>query len=111
MVNLEYLRVGDTMIFADGTQGICTVSYNNGGSRFIRWAVPGKDWSESDAHCCQAMMPVNGRRGYVKLDESYSEHPKDIVDIVKPPLHELQDENERLRLTLAQVTATQRERA
>lgn len=97
MINLEHLRVGDTMIFADGTQGICTVSYNNGGTRFIRWAVPGKDWSESDAHCCEAMANLDGRH------YANSQHPKDIVDIIKPPLHELQDEIQRLRAAISEA--------
>jgi hypothetical protein len=82
-IDLNNLEKGDTIIFADGTKGICTVSYNNGGSRFIRWDEPGKDWSGSDSHCCISMMPNNGRMGYIGVHGNYVKAPKDIIDIIK----------------------------
>lgn len=107
-VDLKTLRVGDTIVFADGTHGICSVCYQNGPSYFTRWDVYGEDgkkrgWSGSDTYCCSTGISRDGKRGWTSPEGEYSETPGDITDIVKPPLEDLQDEISRLRNELQQA--------
>lgn len=104
-IDLNTLRVGDTIVFADGTKGVCSVVYQNGPGYFIRWDVFGDDgkkkaWSGTDDYCCRTCMPRSGRHDEGMNDGCIWERPKDIVDIIKPPLEELQDEIARLRKEL-----------
>lgn len=107
-VDLKTLRIGDTIIFANGTNGICSICYQNGPGYFIRWDVFGedgkkRDWSGSDSYCCSPSIDRNGRRGWTSPEGKYSETPEDIVNIIKPPLEALQDEVARLKKEIKEL--------
>ena len=101
MVDMKIARKGDYILFANGVKGQITVIYPNGGY-FLRWDefdANGKKqpWSGSDSHCCWTAYPANARTGYKDTSELYVPAPYDIVEIMKPPLEELQDEIEKLQ--------------
>lgn len=112
-VDLSTLRVGDTIVFADGTRGVCSVSYQNGSGYFIRWDVYDENgkrrgWSGTDSYCCFTCLGKTGRHDEGMQGGCVWERPKDIIDITKPPPHELQDKVSYLRAKLPEQPSRDR---
>lgn len=102
-IDLSFLRVGDTVRLSICVYAEITVCYCNGGDYFVRFAVidpiDGKrmstNWNEGDTYCCRAGWPRNG-----KLSNWGT--PWDIVEIIKPPIHVLQDRIKELEHKLGE---------
>ncbi len=95
-IDLSTLRKGDIVTFDCGVRGIITVCYQNGSCYFVRWEFEPdrkKTWSGGDSWCCSTMWNKNGMM-------ASSPGPFDIIDIIKPPLEELQDKITRLEQRL-----------